>query len=85
MFSRSLENIRQAATCGVQEDLEHILFQCTDHTVHRAAMISELRKANCPHLSLRDLLFPTGTRSACRATFDIVLTYPHLTGLSDRL
>lgn len=71
--------------CGVEEDLEHIFLQCTDQAVHRTAMISELRKANRPHLSIRDFLSPTGTRSACRERFEIVLTFLHLTGLSDCL
>lgn len=71
-------------TCGVQEVLKDIFFQCNDYTVDKRAMIIELHKGKRPHFATRDLFF-TGTRSACRATFELTLTFLHLSGLSDRL
>lgn len=72
-------------TCEIQEDLEHLFFQCKTYTAHRSAMNNEPSKARSAHLTIRYLLFPTCTRSACRATFDLISAFLHLTGPRDRL
>lgn len=43
------------------------------------------RKAERPHLTVRGVLFLTGTRSACHAKFELIVIFLRLIGLSDRL
>lgn len=73
-------------TCGVQEYAECVFFFSAKSTlgpgVPRLMTYTYSKSSSPRHPSL---LVPTGRRSACRSTFELIVTFLHLTDLTDHL
>lgn len=72
-------------TCGVRNDIEHVLLQCITYATERDLLFAALPTGGNRHTTVDDMLFPKVDPSSCRDTFLLVLIFFRESGSSNVL
>lgn len=72
-------------SCGVTEDLNHLLCDCNKFESHRKDFAQELNRHNFKINDITDLIYPTGRRARRKLLQTLFLNFLQATGLQARL
>ena len=85
-FKIKMINSPNCDTCGIIEDIEHVLIHCTNFTTQRNTMIQNLRNIDVTNINLKNLLGGNGAEEETqRKIINIVYRFLTATNLSDKL